>query len=124
MNDRSITEQLTSAVSTVTLHRISHDCSFVILPIELAEFPSECPGTIPLSLFVAKSTAVVCYTFDLLETFTVRQVPPLAPGSVNNFLLADCELSLLVVGYHLVGQSLAPVGLLDRPDTELGFLVY
>ena len=75
-------------------------------------------------MFVPKSTAVVCYTFDLLETFTVRQVPPVAPGPVNNFLLADCELSLLVVRYQLVGQSLAPVGLLYSPDTELGFLVY
>ena len=39
-------------------------------------------------------------------------------------LLADCKLPLPVVGYQLVAQSLAPVGLLDSPDTELGFLVY
>ena len=41
-----------------------------------------------------------------------------------NDILAECKLSLRVVGYHPVGQSLAPVGLLDIADTELGFLVY
>ena len=41
----------------------------------------------------------------------------------NNFL-ADCKLSLPVVRYHLVGQSLASVGLLNTLDTELSFLVY
>ena len=102
---------------------MSHYCSLVIFPIESAESPSQCPGTAFLLLFVPQSTSVVCYTFHLLRTFALFQIPPLSPFPVNNFL-ADCKLPLLVVGYQLVAQSLAPVGLLDSPDTELGFLLY
>ena len=102
---------------------MSHDCSLVVFPIELAESPSQCPGTAFLLLFVPKSTSEVCYTFHLLRPFALFQIPPLSPFSVNN-LLADCKLPLPVVGYQLVAQSLAPVGLLHSPDTELGFLVY
>ena len=45
-----------------------------------------------------------------------KYVDQVAPFSINDFL-ANCKLSLTVVGYHLVGQSLASVCLLNSPDT-------
>ena len=102
---------------------MSHDCSLVVFPIELAESPSQCPDAALLLLFVTKSTSVVWNTFNLLYTFTVYDIPPFSPFSVNNFL-ADGQVPLAVGLYQLVAQSLASVGLLDILDTELGFLVY
>ena len=69
------------------------------------------------------STTEYFHAFYLLCSFTVSQVGPVAPPPIFD-LLADSQVPLLVVGYQLVAQSLASVGLLDSPDTELGFLVY
>ena len=78
------------------------------------------------------SSTLYCFTFSttesfhpfyLLRSFTVSQVGPVAPPPINE-VLADSQVPLPVVGNQLVAQSLTSVGLLDSPDTELGFLVY
>ena len=69
------------------------------------------------------STTESFHPFYLLCSFTVSQVGPVAPLSIHD-VPADSQVPLLVVGYQLVAQSLTSVGILDSPDTELGFLVY
>ena len=115
--------KLTRTVSAVTSNiQHSQDCSLIILPIKLTEFSSQCPRAVPLLLFVTRSTCGA-ESFNLLQALTRPQVGPLTPGPIND-VPADFEFSVIVVGNYLVGQSLAPVGLLDNPNTELGFLVY
>ena len=52
-----------------------------------------------------------------------KYLDPVSPFPIIIFF-ADCKLSLPVVRYHLVDQSLASVGLLNSPDAEILFLVY
>ena len=78
--------------------------------------------TLNVPLNVTFSTSESFHPIYLLSSRTFPQVSPLTPGPIND-VPADSEVPLPVVGNHLVGQSLAPVGLLDRADTELGFLV-
>ena len=134
------TEQLTRAMSAVTFKRVNHKYSFIICTINLAEFPAQGSNAVSLSTLItlAMKTLVrevrrpLQFTFSttesfhpvyLLCSFTVSQVSPAAPTTINDFP-AESQVPLPVVGYQLVAQSLAPVGLLHSPDTELGFLLY
>ena len=69
------------------------------------------------------STTESFHPFYLLRSLTVSQVSPVAPTPIND-LLADSQVLLPLSHYQLVAQFLAPVGLLNSLDTELGFLVY
>ena len=69
------------------------------------------------------STSEFFHALYLLCSFTFSQVAPVAPLPIID-LLAESQVPLPVVGYQLVAQSLAPVGLLHSPNTELSFLVY
>ena len=133
-------EQLTRAVSAVTFKRVNHKYSFIICPINLAEFPAQGSSAVSLSTLITLviktlvrellrplhftfSTTESFHPIYLLCSFTFSQVSPVTPPPIFD-LLADGQVPLPVVGYQLVAQSLAPVGLLHSPDTELGFLVY
>ena len=131
--------QLTRAINTEAISGVPHNLSFIIRPIKLTEVPTQSSSAVSLSMFVTfvmktfiTNIRPLHFTFSttesfhpryLLCSFTVSQVSPVAPGPINDFL-ADGQVPLPVVGYQLVAQSLAPVGLLHSPDTELGFLVY
>ena len=136
----TITEQLTRAFYTEAVSGVSHNPSFIIRPVKLTEFPTQGFVAVFLSMFVTFvmktlvrellrilhftfSTTESFQAFYLLCSFTLSQVAPVTPHPIND-VLADSEVPLLVVGHHLVAQSLTPVGLLDSPDTELYFLVY
>ena len=140
MENITTTKQLTRAFHTKAVSGVSHNPSLVILPVKLTEFPTQSFAAVFLPMFVTFviktlvrellrilhftfSTSKSFHAFELLCSFTLSQVAPVAPHPIND-VLADSQVPFLVVGHHLVGQSLAPVGLLDSPDTELCFLVY
>ena len=64
------------------------------------------------------STPIVLKTLHLLQTLALPHVSPVRPGAVHD-LLAEGDVLLRVVRHQPVGQSLAPVGALLAPDTEL-----
>ena len=74
-------------------------------------------------MLVAFSTPESFHALYLLCSSTFPQVGPVAPPPIRD-VLADSQIPLPVLGYEHVRQSLAPDGLLDTADTELGFLVY
>ena len=76
----------------------------------------------PLHFTNTFSTSEFFHALHPLCSLTFSQVAPVAPGPINN-LLAESQVPLPVVGYHPVGQSLATVGNVGSPETELGFLV-
>ena len=140
INCLHITVQLTWAVNTEAISGVSHNFSSVILPVKLTEFATHSSGAVFLPMFVTLviktlvrellrplhftfSTTESFHPIYLLCSFTFSQVSPVTPPPIFD-LLADGQVPLPVVGYQLVAQSLAPVGLLHSPDTELGFLVY
>ena len=135
-----ITVQLTRAVNTEAISGVSHDFSSVILPVKLTEFATHSSGAVFLPMFVTLvmktlvrkvlrplhftfSTTESFRAFHLLSSFTFPDVSPVAPPPIND-VLTDSQVLLPVVGYQIIAQSLAPVGLLHSPDTELGFLLY
>ena len=136
----TITEQLTRAFYTEAVSGVSHNPSLIIHPVKLTEFPTQGFVAVFLSMFVTFvmktlvrellrilhftfSTTESFRAFHLLSSFTFPDVSPVAPPPIND-VLTDGQVLLPVVGYQIIAQSLAPVGLLDSPDTELGFLVY
>ena len=48
-----IAEQLTRAVKTVAIRGVSLNLSFIILPIQLTEFPAKSFAAVSLTMFVA-----------------------------------------------------------------------
>ena len=74
-------------------------------------------------MLVAFSTTESFHALYSLCSFTFPHVGPVAPPPIRD-VLADSQIPLPVLGYEHVRQSLAPDGLLDTADTELGFLVY
>ena len=116
-------EQLTRTDIAKTIEGVSHDLPSIIRPVNLAEFPTQSSRAESLPVLVTFSTSEFLHAFYPLCSSTFSQVAPLTPPPIND-LLADTELPLPVVRYHPVGQSLAPVGLLDSADTELRFSVY
>ena len=73
-------------------------------------------------MLVTFSTPESFQALYLLCSSTFPEVAPVAPRPVRE-VMAVSQVSLQVVGYKPVGQSLASVGLLDTADTELCFLV-
>ena len=74
-------------------------------------------------MLVTFSTPESFHALYSLCSSTFPQVGPVAPPPIRD-VLADGQIPLPVLGYEHVRQFLAPVGLLDTADTELGFLVY
>ena len=73
-------------------------------------------------MLVTFSTPESFQALYLLCSSTFPEVVPVTPRPVRE-VMAVSQVSLQVVGYKPVGQSLASVGLLDTADTELCFLV-